>query len=98
MRILLINPPRSPANAIYEWAPAEAKHLVHRKLIGPPLGLLTIAGAVSSDHDVALLEMKGEYDLDPTAPPGGTPITRWQLRNNLQPFDNPSTEAHRAHH
>lgn len=29
--------------------------------------------------------------LDPTAPPGGTPITRWQLRNNLQP------EAHHAH-
>jgi len=29
-------------------------------------------------------------ELDPTAPPGGTPITRWQLRNNLQP------EAHRA--
>jgi len=29
--------------------------------------------------------------LDPTGPPGGTPITRWQLRNNLQP------EAHHAH-
>ena len=29
--------------------------------------------------------------LDPTGPSGGTPITRWQLRNNLQP------EAHRAH-
>lgn len=69
MRILLINPPRSPANAIYEWAPEEAKHLIHRKLIGPPLGLLTIAAAVRSDHDVNLLEMKGEYDLDPTAPP-----------------------------
>jgi predicted transcriptional regulator of viral defense system len=45
--------------------------------------------------------------LDPTGPPGGAPITRWQLRNNLQPFDNPSTrlrtrlrtppEAHHAH-
>ncbi|MBN1246486.1 MAG: hypothetical protein JXC32_02455 [Anaerolineae bacterium] len=23
--------------------------------------------------------------LDPTAPPNGTPIARWQLRNNLQP-------------
>lgn len=69
MRILLINPPRSPANAIYEWAPDEAKHLIHRKLIGPPLGLLTIAAAVRDDHDVDLLEMKGEYDLDPTAAP-----------------------------
>jgi predicted transcriptional regulator of viral defense system len=29
--------------------------------------------------------------LDPTGPPGGTPITRWQLRNNLRP------EAHDAH-
>jgi len=29
--------------------------------------------------------------LDPTGPPGGMPITRWQLRNNLQP------EAHHAH-
>jgi predicted transcriptional regulator of viral defense system len=29
--------------------------------------------------------------LDPTGPAGGTPITRWQLRKNLQP------EAHHAH-
>jgi predicted transcriptional regulator of viral defense system len=29
--------------------------------------------------------------LDPTGPPGGAPITRWQLRNNLGPG------AHRAH-
>lgn len=68
MRILLINPPRSPANAIYDSAPPEAKHLIHRKLIGPPLGLLTIASAVD-DHDVTLLELKGEYDLRPDAPP-----------------------------
>jgi len=77
MRILLINPPRSPANAIYEWAHDEAKHLVHRRLIGPPLGLLTIAAAVSSDHDVALLEMKGEYDLDPSAPPPVELLRMW---------------------
>jgi radical SAM superfamily enzyme YgiQ (UPF0313 family) len=77
MRILLVNPPRSPANAIYEWAPDEAKHLVHRKLIGPPLGLLTIAAAVRPDHDVHLLEMKGEYDLDPTAPPPAELLRRW---------------------
>ncbi len=67
MRILLINPPRSPANAIYDCAPAETKHLIHRKLIGPPLGLLTIASAVE-DHEVTLLELKGEYDLRPDAP------------------------------
>ena len=29
--------------------------------------------------------------LDPTGPPGGAPITRWQLRNNLRPG------AHHAH-
>ncbi|MFH1131296.1 MAG: radical SAM protein [Pseudomonadota bacterium] len=66
MRILLVNPPRSPENAIYESAPKEAKHFVHKKLIGPPLGLLTIAEAVK-DHEVTLLEMKGEYDLVPNA-------------------------------
>ena len=77
MRILLVNPPRSPANAIREWAPPEARHLVHRKLIGPPLGLLTVAAAVRSDHDVALLEMKGEYDLEPEAPPPAELLRRW---------------------
>jgi len=53
---------------ILESAPPEAKRFIHRKLIGPPLGLLTVASAVR-DHDVSLLEMKGEYDLDPSAPP-----------------------------
>ncbi|MBD3239733.1 MAG: radical SAM protein [Chitinivibrionales bacterium] len=67
MRVLLINPPRSPHNAILAHAPAEAKRFIHKKLIGPPLGLLTVAAAVR-DHDVELLEMKGEYDLDPHAP------------------------------
>jgi radical SAM superfamily enzyme YgiQ (UPF0313 family) len=69
VRILLINPPRSPANAIHDWAPPEARHLVHRKLIGPPLGLLTVAAAVEDRHEVSLLELKGEYDLRPDAPP-----------------------------
>jgi radical SAM superfamily enzyme YgiQ (UPF0313 family) len=68
MRVLLINPPRSPHNAILDHAPAEAKRFIHKKLIGPPLGLLTVAAAVK-DHEVALLEMKGEYDLNPAAPP-----------------------------
>ncbi len=67
MKILLINPPRSPHNAILAHAPAEAKRFIHKKLIGPPLGLLTVAAAVR-DHDIRLLEMKGEYDLDPAAP------------------------------
>jgi len=68
MRVLLINPPRSPHNAILEHAPKDALPFIHRKLIGPPLGLLTVAAAVRN-HDVVLLEMKGEYDLDPNAPP-----------------------------
>ncbi len=69
MRISLINPPRSPHNAIYDHAPVEAKPLIHRKLIGPPLGLLTVASAVGDGHDVSLLELKGEYDLHPDAGP-----------------------------
>jgi len=68
MKILLINPPRSPQNQILESAPEEAKPFIHRKLIGPPLGLLTIAAA-TKDHDVRIFDMKGEYDLDPATPP-----------------------------
>jgi len=68
MKILLINPPRSPENKILESAPEEAKHFIHKKLIGPPLGLLTIAEAVK-DFDVTVFDTKGEYDLDPEAPP-----------------------------
>jgi radical SAM superfamily enzyme YgiQ (UPF0313 family) len=68
MKILLLNPPRSPENKILEYASEEAKYFIHKKLIGPPLGLLTIAEVVK-DHDVTLFDMKGEYDLDPEAPP-----------------------------
>ncbi len=68
MRILLVNPPRSPANAIYEHAPAEVRPYIHRKLIGPPLGLLTLATAAGQRHEVHLLELKAEYDLRPDAP------------------------------
>jgi len=67
MKILLINPPRSPENMILESAPAEAKYFIHKKLIGPPLGLLIIAEAVK-DHDVTVFDMKGEYDLVADAP------------------------------
>jgi hopanoid C-3 methylase len=67
MKILLVNPPRSPENNILKYAPQEAKHFIHKKLIGPPLGLLTVAAAVK-DYDVSFLELKGEYDLHPDAP------------------------------
>ena len=68
MKILLINTPRSPHNMILESAPAEAKKYIHKKLIGPPLGLLTVAAAVK-DYDVVFFETKGEYDLFPDTPP-----------------------------
>ena len=67
MKILLINPPRSWENKILEYAPEEAKHFIHKKLIGPPLGLLTVAEAVK-DYDVTFAELKGEYDLYPNSP------------------------------
>jgi hypothetical protein len=67
MKILLINPPRSPENSILKYAPDEARRFIHKKLIGPPLGLLTIAGAVK-DFDVVVFDMKGEYDLDENTP------------------------------
>ncbi|NOQ24609.1 MAG: radical SAM protein [Bacteroidales bacterium] len=69
MKILLINTPRSPHNMILASAPTEAKKYIHKKLIGPPLGLLTVAEAVK-DHDVIFFDTKGEYDLHPeTTPP-----------------------------
>ena len=67
MKILLINPQRSPENGILRHAPEETKAFIHKKLIGPPLGLLTIAGALN-DYDVSLIDMKGEYDLNPDTP------------------------------
>ncbi len=67
MRILLINTPRSPFNAILEHAPEDAKRFIHKKLIGPPLGLLTLAAALK-DNDVLVFDTKGEYDLNPFAP------------------------------
>ena len=68
MKILLVNPPRSPENNILKYAPEAASRFIHKKLIGPPLGLLTIAGAVR-DHDVVAFDTKGEYDLETQAPP-----------------------------
>jgi hopanoid C-3 methylase len=82
MKILLINPPRSPHNMILQSAPEEAKHFIHKKLIGPPLGLLTIAAAVK-DFDVTLFDTKGEYDLMPGSPPLDQMIT--ELLQRSQP-------------
>ena len=67
MKILLINTPRSPYNAILLYAPEEAKPFIHKKLIGPPLGLLTLAAALK-EHDVVLFDTKAEYDLNPDTP------------------------------
>ncbi|HUI91376.1 MAG TPA: radical SAM protein [Chitinivibrionales bacterium] len=67
MNILLINPPRSPENAILAHAPEAAKRFIHKKLIGPPLGLLTVAAAVK-EHNVTVLDTKAEYDSNPHAP------------------------------
>ncbi len=67
MKILLVNPPRSPYNGILKHAPEEAKHFIHKKLIGPPLGLLTIAAGIK-DYDLSFVDLKGQYDLDANTP------------------------------
>ena len=82
MKILLINPPRSPENNILKYAPESAKRFIHKKLIGPPLGLLTVAAAVK-DHDVVIVDSKGEYDLHPDAPP--LPALVRNLMNKVNP-------------
>jgi radical SAM superfamily enzyme YgiQ (UPF0313 family) len=76
MRVLLVNPPRSPANAIFEHAPSDVQRFIHKKLIGPPLGLLMLASALGDEHEVSVLELKGEADLDPTAPPPAELLAR----------------------
>src|SRR4030042_2128204 len=68
MKILFINPPRSYVNKVLEYAPERAKKFVHKKLIGPPLGLLTIATYVKDIADIYFIDLKGEYDLKPEAP------------------------------
>lgn len=67
MKVLLINTPRSPHNSILQYASDEAKRFIHKKLIGPPLNLLTLASALPN-HDVVVWDTKGEYDIDPNAP------------------------------
>ena len=80
MKILLVNPPRSPHNAIFDYAPEHAKRFIHRRLVGPPLGLLTLATAVRDHHDNALLDMKGIYDLDPAAAQPADLVRAWLER------------------
>ncbi|MBP7125374.1 cobalamin-dependent protein [Myxococcota bacterium] len=69
MKVLLVNPPRSPCNALRDHAPEEVRRFVHTRLVGPPLGLLTVAVAAREEADVAFLDLKGEYDLRPESPP-----------------------------
>lgn len=69
MKILFVNPPRSTVNGILEHAPENAKRFIHKKLIGPPLGLLTVATIVKDIADVYFIDLKGEYDLNPDNPP-----------------------------
>ena len=82
MKILLINTPRSPENRILQFAPEAAKQYIHRKLIGPPLGLLTVAAAVK-DHDVLLFDSKGEFDLSADHPSLAAIVRK--LVNEFQP-------------
>lgn len=81
MKVSLINPPRSPHNSILSHASPEAERFIHRKLIGPPLGLLTLAGLLN-DYDVSLLEMKGEYDLVPDSPEPTEMVQEFLQREN----------------
>jgi radical SAM superfamily enzyme YgiQ (UPF0313 family) len=67
---------------ILQSAPEEAKHFIHKKLIGPPLGLLTIAAAVK-DFDVTVFDIKGEYDLIPGSPALDQMVTG--LLNRFEP-------------
>lgn len=64
MRVLLVNPPRSPVNRVRQHAPEAVRPHVHQKLIGPPLGLAALAGHLR-DFDVEILDLKAEEDLRP---------------------------------
>jgi hopanoid C-3 methylase len=77
MKILFVNPPRSPENGILAHAPQDALPYIHKKLIGPPVGLLTVAAAVEEIADIAFLECKGEYDLRPGGPPLDELVGAW---------------------
>lgn len=82
MKILFINPPRSPENDILKYAPQKAKHFIHKKLIGPPLGLLTVATLTKKYYDIEFIDLKGEYDLIPDAPKLPILITKYLSETN----------------
>lgn len=63
MKILLINPPKSPINLIYQYAAEDMKNKISKiGLIGPPHSLCSIAGNLT-DFTVDILDLKAEYDL-----------------------------------
>jgi len=63
LRVLLINPPKSPKNLIAEYAPPDMKRELNRiGLIGPPLSLNSLAGNLP-EFDVDIFDLKAEYDL-----------------------------------
>lgn len=53
--------------------------------------LETLGAPESAIAPLEAYRLQHYSQLDPTGPPGGAPITRWQLRNNLRP------EASHAH-
>ncbi|HEX3028924.1 MAG TPA: radical SAM protein [Clostridia bacterium] len=63
MRILLINPPKSPVNLIAHYAPSDIKAELNKfGLFGPPLSLCALAGNLT-DYEVDIFDLKAEYDL-----------------------------------
>ncbi len=86
MKILLINTPRSPHNAILDHATEASLPFIHKKLIGPPLGLLTIAAALK-DHEVTLLETKAEIDLHSELPEEKRPRVEALVKEYLDRTD-----------
>jgi radical SAM superfamily enzyme YgiQ (UPF0313 family) len=83
MKVLFINPPRSPFNALLSHASSSSQKYIHKKLIGPPLGLLTIARAIENDCDLRLLETKAFYDAyeqkGATEPPSLEQLVKTEL-------------------
>jgi predicted transcriptional regulator of viral defense system len=45
----------------------------------------TLAAPESAVAPLQIYPLQAYSQLDPTGPPGGSPIKRWQLRNNLEP-------------
>lgn len=63
MKILLVNPPKSTQNLIFEYAPEDLKEQLKKiGIIGPPLSLCSLAGNLR-DFDVEIFDLKAEYDL-----------------------------------